>query len=955
MSVFTACTKEELNPQKEMQNAEFPGAKVIGTNVTADFTFGNDTKVDANGNWEDDDKFGLAWAPIVSAEWAQDSTTTVGDKLYANNMFFNQDGKFTTYGNIYEGWNFGYYPYARMNQTGEVKKVVVNPDQEATFTEDVYKTRLHLSAKQYLTEANVVDDKLVNGHFMLYRAVKTLKVNIAPEDDIKSNDVLNVLNIKSVEIEIGESGAAHFISDNVEMEIKPSVLGNVVYSVVEDSDPVEKYYDEEKTAENFYTKLNDMVASYQTLSHRSKKISTNVEKANFDLTGTQEIRFHLLPFGANAPYVVKTTDLTLKVNVDNGYFLVNYTPKEEGKELTSVEKANNETFEKLVALYTEPKTGDLPYVGYLRKFSAALDGEDGARWVGLDFTLTADMFHENFVIESEDAWNEAVAIVNEFGKEEVEFTIKQGATEATKWEFTKDIELPDAELTVKGDEIIMSKSGANWPCSEDFIVESDVVVKADLNVAGEMNVGEIINKATIYAGSQSVIDELDNSNENAKVVVEFGARVKTTAAGVMAYVVNEVSEENMGRINDLITLGTTSGTLGLTPVNTLIVDGVSLDLNATAKSSDGNPYNPSGVDVLNELDNVAIVLVNGGRLEGNDATGKLYQVKKIIAMGGTANNRANTVEPLEGISVEAGTLVCVDAILDAETDIYVAQGAKLYLRGANNNSTMGALTVNGTVNVEQAGLTVKELVVAKTGNVKVSENSYLTWTEKSELKGTTSGEIAQAAKDKATLSALVLLAKDGETIYLGSDIELGVGESINFSADKNIILNLNGKKLENKKGDVLIVENGTLTIEGDGEVWGASDNDKPASAVWARGEGSVIINGGIFKVGDDNALRNDCIYAKENATIIINDGEFEYTGTHVDGDKFLLNVNDEHYKQSSSWDGTHNANIIVKGGKFHNFNPASTASENPVANFVAEGYKSVETATGSNIFKVVAK
>ena len=32
----------------------------------------------------------------------------------------------------------------------------------------------------------------------------------------------------------------------------------------------------------------------------------------------------------------------------------------------------------------------------------------------------------------------------------------------------------------------------------------------------------------------------------------------------------------------------------------------------------------------------------------------------------------------------------------------------------------------------------------------------------------------------------------------------------------------------------------------------------------------------------------------------------------------------------------------VKGGKFYKYNPAASASENPVANFVPEGYESVQ-------------
>ena len=173
---------------------------------------------------------------------------------------------------------------------------------------------------------------------------------------------------------------------------------------------------------------------------------------------------------------------------------------------------------------------------------------------------------------------------------------------------------------------------------------------------------------------------------------------------------------------------------------------------------------------------------------------------------------------------------------------------------------------------------------------------------------------------------------NGGTVTLDADIDLV--ESI--VVEKDVTVNLNNKSIKCASSDVFVVTAGTLTINGDGLVWGSEDNSSSSCAVWAKGTGKAIINGGTYKVGDDTSngktgnWRNDCIYAKEQASIEINDGEFMYTGENPAGHTFLLNLKDS--------DG---ATLVVKGGKFHKFNPAASNGENPIANFVAAGYSSV--------------
>ena len=173
------------------------------------------------------------------------------------------------------------------------------------------------------------------------------------------------------------------------------------------------------------------------------------------------------------------------------------------------------------------------------------------------------------------------------------------------------------------------------------------------------------------------------------------------------------------------------------------------------------------------------------------------------------------------------------------------------------------------------------------------------------------------------------------SLTLTSDFTLT--QPLTVPAGEEATLNLNGHSITNNVEntelsyfDILYVEEGAkLTINGNGNVEAASGIE--GYCVFA--EGDVIINGGSYKAGRDaDDLTNACIYARGNGNITINGGEFE----SADG-QYVLNLKDSDRSTAS---------ITVKGGKFHNFDPANNASEGAGTNFVAEGYISVETSEG---------
>ena len=149
--------------------------------------------------------------------------------------------------------------------------------------------------------------------------------------------------------------------------------------------------------------------------------------------------------------------------------------------------------------------------------------------------------------------------------------------------------------------------------------------------------------------------------------------------------------------------------------------------------------------------------------------------------------------------------------------------------------------------------------------------------------------------------------------------------------DAEATLNLNGHKIitnvENQETDAIIVrEGGKLTINGEGTIEAVSGTDGYA----VISEGELVINGGTFKAGvDENGEANAVIYARGNGKVYVNGGVFPNEAES----KYVLNKRDADNKT---------ATIEVRGGRFFKFDPANNFAENPQQNFVADGFGSIK-------------
>ena len=173
---------------------------------------------------------------------------------------------------------------------------------------------------------------------------------------------------------------------------------------------------------------------------------------------------------------------------------------------------------------------------------------------------------------------------------------------------------------------------------------------------------------------------------------------------------------------------------------------------------------------------------------------------------------------------------------------------------------------------------------------------------------------------------LQLAAQNGGKVTLTEDVTLDA--PLTVAAEKNMIIDLNGKTLENKGYGVALQVAGNLTINGDGTVKGGSGGNNVTVAVVPGG--TVTINGGNYTVGPDaNNSANSCIYST-GGDIYINGGTFESEAAY-NGKYYVLNL------QNGS-----GGSIVCTGGTFKNFDPADGDDHDQPTNFVADGYSSVK-------------
>lgn len=194
-----------------------------------------------------------------------------------------------------------------------------------------------------------------------------------------------------------------------------------------------------------------------------------------------------------------------------------------------------------------------------------------------------------------------------------------------------------------------------------------------------------------------------------------------------------------------------------------------------------------------------------------------------------------------------------------------------------------------------------------------------------------------------------------KTFELGGEVSLTenltISSPFKLTNGKEVKVNLNGFNITCQNGsDAFVVENGTLTIEGNGTV--KTQDNTAGYGVIADGANAVVyVKGGNFVVGVDDVATygeyaaNSAVYVKNGGKAYVSGGTFKVeTEQAIDPvykTRFLINLKD---LTNAGQDGNE---IVVTGGTFYEFNPANNIAEGANTTFVnLDYYKSTETAAG---------
>lgn len=193
--------------------------------------------------------------------------------------------------------------------------------------------------------------------------------------------------------------------------------------------------------------------------------------------------------------------------------------------------------------------------------------------------------------------------------------------------------------------------------------------------------------------------------------------------------------------------------------------------------------------------------------------------------------------------------------------------------------------------------------------------------------------------------------ESGGSISPSPDMRKDISEVIYLSSG-TLTLEGEGKIVGQSEGtygfgsEAITVAGGTLNIKGNLKVEAGGGSVKADRAVYVR-SGTANIYGGYFHTMDDvEGKPNPVIFLKpdwkKTANCNIYGGVFESAGKP----EYIVNIEDS---------GRTSANIKIYGGTFVGFNPADNIAEGAHTNFVAEGYRAVETTyNGKQAWKVEA-
>lgn len=329
------------------------------------------------------------------------------------------------------------------------------------------------------------------------------------------------------------------------------------------------------------------------------------------------------------------------------------------------------------------------------------------------------------------------------------------------------------------------------------------------------------------------------------------------------------------------------------------------------------------------IDNGVGILSRGGNIVINDA--------EIITTGGDHVGKVPNSET---------NVPCKTVYIDKACNYPALENATITIYGGKYSDDAGKIYVPSTYSYAETN----ESPLAY--KVITNETKLIDAVSSVENNGTITIDYPVAPRNQLKIQKDFTLAMANGVLMEG-DLQIPL---LHFCQDNGTnVINGNGIIRGGQNSDETILVNGngqTLTIDSkDIRIEGGKSSEFAAAiTVW---DGKLVINDGTFVSGTDNRGNDSpAIYLMpydqyDHAELEINGGTFKA----ADGAsaQYLINCMDEEIARCK---------ITIKGGTFVGFNPAASTGDTingKPANWVAEGYESVETPEASGTWIVKKK
>lgn len=424
-------------------------------------------------------------------------------------------------------------------------------------------------------------------------------------------------------------------------------------------------------------------------------------------------------------------------------------------------------------------------------------------------------------------------------------------------------------------QINLAGNGATVSLDKDYtesvVIPEGKTITLDLN--GHTLTSDTDNVATVYNdGNLTIVDNGTTKGKITRAATEADGSENTYYVianhGVMTLDGIHVSNENVEDTSSLI-------------INNIKANGVYEQENPAKLTIESGTYFCAGGNVVKN-DEYGILVIEDGEFTCSEPSGKgaIYAVIQNWANATITGGIFTHTDTAEGIAYSA----CAYGGQTSSNNISggtFSGATAIYLKPGDDTAGIVQMTVSGTAKIQ--GVIAEDVTfpMEADDSCAISGGSFTVEPDEKYLAdnfefidndGDGVYEVMEGVVAKigdvgyTSLQAAINAAETGETVTLLSDVK----GNITVAQDKQITLDLNGKKIENDGSSHTVTNYGTLTVTGNGTVDNTANG---RSALYNAPDASLTILSGTFVRSQEAGSLDGKSDGGNSYYVILNQGE----------------------------------------------------------------------------------